>query len=172
MYKNNVTRPGSSNRSAVTSENGGEIVLYFDGLCEPRNPGGVATFGVVVYMGKKKIFSEGGLALARPFSDEASNNVAEYSALIRGMSWLIDNGLNRGRVTIRGDSRLVVNQLRGEFKVKARRIVELYHRASELLSQFRDVKVEWVDRSKNSEADLQSRIAYTRFLREENRKRS
>ncbi|MHB8567433.1 MAG: ribonuclease HI [Nitrososphaerales archaeon] len=141
------------------------IVMNFDGLCEPRNPGGVATYGVVIKRGGKKLFSDAGLAFAEPYSDEASNNVAEYSALIHGLEWLLQNGLNHEPTILCGDSRLVVNQMKGEFKVKARRIVQLYFRAKELASEFDNIRIEWVDRSTNTEADLLSRIGYSRFLK-------
>lgn len=143
-----------------------EIILYFDGLCEPKNPGGVATYGIIISRDGEKILAEGGLAEATPYTDEASNNVAEYSALIRGLSWLLERGLNNEKVVIRGDSRLVLNQLNGKFKVKALRLVELYHKSNELLSKFDNIELQWIDRSKNAEADLFSRIAYSKFLRE------
>lgn len=142
------------------------IILHFDGLCEPNNPGGVATYGVIISRDGEKLLAEGGLAEAEPYTNEASNNVAEYSALIRGLSWLLERGLSHEKVVIRGDSRLVLNQLKGQFKVKALRLVELYHKAKELLSHFDNVELQWVDRSENAEADLFSRIAYSKFLRE------
>jgi ribonuclease HI len=144
---------------------GAKIVVNFDGLCEPKNPGGVATYGIVVREGERKIHEESGLAYAKPWTDEASNNVAEYSALIHALEWLETNGYRDSEILIRGDSKLIINQLNGKFKVKAPRIVELFHRARELSTHFRNVKVEWVDRSLNKEADLLSRIAYSRFTR-------
>jgi ribonuclease HI len=139
------------------------IFMNFDGLCEPKNPGGIATYGVVITQNGKKIFEDGGIADAKPWTLEASNNVAEYSALIRGLEWLRKTGRSSSTIVIRGDSRLVVNQLNGKFKVKAPRIVELYHDARELMSEFANVRIEWIDRSLNKEADLLSRIAYSRY---------
>ncbi len=145
----------------MDSENA--FVVNFDGLCEPRNPGGVATYGVIVRQNGRKVFEDNGLADARPWTDDASNNVAEYSALIRGLEWLKKSGHLDSPVVIRGDSRLVVNQLNGLFKIKAPRLVERYRKAKELMSEFRDAKIEWVDRSFNEEADLLSRIAYSNY---------
>ena len=138
------------------------IILNFDGLCEPRNPGGIATYGVIIRKGGKKLFEGAGLAYAEPWTPEASNNVAEYSAIIKGLEWLKQNGCLDSKILVRGDSRLIVSQLNGTFKVKAIRLVELFRRAAEILSEFKDIKIEWVDRSLNSEADLLSRIAYAR----------
>ncbi len=141
------------------------IEVHFDGLCEPRNPGGVATYGVVIKMDGKKIFEECGLAEAKPWTNEASNNVAEYSALIRGLEWLKEHDLQRHKIVLLGDSKLVVNQLNGKFKVKAPRLVELYKRAMDLIATFKDIEVKWIDRSLNSDADLLSRIAYRKYLK-------
>jgi ribonuclease HI len=141
-------------------------VAYFDGLCEPINPGGVATFGVVVKKSGKTVFEQSGLAFAKPWTDEASNNVAEYSAAIHALEWLKSNGLQNETAVLRGDSRLIINQLKGGYKVKAKRIIELHRRASKLVAEFTRLKLEWVDRSRNSEADGLSRLAYRRFRSE------
>jgi ribonuclease HI len=152
-------------REKQASENE-EIVLNFDGLCEPKNPGGIATYGVVARRGNETIFEDSGLAKAKPWTLEASNNVAEYSALIRGLGWLLQSGFAGSRVVVRGDSKIVINQLNGIFKIKAPRLLELYREAKSLVSKFRKIRIEWVDRSKNSEADLLSRIAYHRLKRQ------
>ena len=140
--------------------------LNFDGLCEPKNPGGVATYGVVVGHNGETVYRDAGLAFAEPWSDEASNNVAEYSALIKGLEWLKQNSHLKSDVVIRGDSNLIINQLAGKYKVKAPRIIELYQRAAELFSEFEKARLEWVDRSQNQEADLMSRIAYAKYMRD------
>ena len=118
---------------------------------------------------KETIHEESGLAFAKPWTMEASNNVAEYSAIIHGLEWLDRNHLNSSCIVLRGDSKLVINQLKGLFKVKAIRIVELYQRAVKLLSRFQDVHIEWVERSENKEADLLSRIAYSRYSKKHGR---
>ncbi len=141
-------------------------VAYFDGLCEPVNPGGVATYGVVIKKDGVTVFEDSGLAFAKPWTQEATNNVAEYSAAIHALEWLKKNGLEDSDSVLRGDSRLIINQLRGAFKVKAKRIVDLHRRASKLLSEFNNLRLEWVDRSKNSEADRLSRLAYRKYRME------
>ena len=149
-----------------TLDRGETYFANFDGLCEPRNPGGVATYGLVIRKGNKIVFEDSGLAFAKPCTIEASNNVAEYSAAIKALEWLSNNGLQRSPIFLRGDSRLIINQLKGEFKVKATRLRALHGRAISLLREFSNLKLEWVDRSKNAEADLLSRRAYYRFKSE------
>jgi ribonuclease HI len=142
------------------------VYLNFDGLCEPVNPRGIATYGVVVRKGRVHLLEDSGLAFAKPWSDEASNNVAEYSALIKGLEWLRENKFLESQIIVRGDSSLVINQINGKFKVKAKRILMLHKRAVELIAQFRHIKVEWVNRNQNKEADLLSREAYRKVKRE------
>jgi ribonuclease HI len=148
----------------------GRLYVYFDGLCEPKNPGGVATYGLTIQSDGEVVFEDCGLADAKPWTDEASNNVAEYSAVIRALEWLDKNNKHSASIILRGDSKLIVNQLKGEFKVKSLRIIELHHRAKRLLSRFENLRIEWVDRNLNEEADRLSRIAYKRYIQEDKRK--
>lgn len=161
-----VRRPHEDTGFQTTFEFRDIYFAFFDGLCEPINPGGVATYGVVIRRGNETVFEDSGLAFARPWTKEASNNVAEYSAAIRALEWLSKNGLRQSPIVLRGDSRLIVNQLKGEFKVKAARIKDLHRRAANLLREFQNIRLEWVDRSKNAEADRLSRLAYRKFRRE------
>lgn len=139
--------------------------VYFDGLCEPKNPGGVATYGILIQQSGNTVHEESGLADAKPYSDEASNNVAEYSAIIHALEWLGKSGHTESQIIIRGDSKLIINQLTGVYKVKSLRIIELHHTAKKLLQKFKNLRIEWVNRELNQEADRLSRIAYKRYLR-------
>lgn len=144
--------------------------VYFDGLCEPKNPGGVATYGIVIRQGSESIYEESGLADAEPYSDEASNNVAEYSAIIHALEWLEKNDHLESEVVLRGDSKLIINQLTGVYKVKSLRIIELHHAAKKLLQKFTSLRLEWVNRELNQEADRLSRIAYKWYLRSQGKR--
>lgn len=141
------------------------ITLYFDGLCMPKNPGGVATFGYAVYVNGKKLNEGHGLVGAGMLGDDVSNNVAEYHALIRGLEYILSTGYN-GEVEIRGDSQLVIKQLCGNYAVRARRLVGLYTRAKDLLKLFSKTTLRWIPREENAEADRLSRMAFDDFLRE------
>lgn len=140
------------------------LYVYFDGLCEPKNPGGVATYGILIQQSGETVHEESGLAEAKPYSDEASNNVAEYSAIIHALKWLENNGHAESQIILRGDSRLIISQLNGVYKVKSLRIIEFHHRAKKLLQKFNNLRIEWVNRELNQDADRLSRIAYKRYL--------
>jgi ribonuclease HI len=142
------------------------VVVYFDGLCEPVNPGGIAAYGFVIYRGGERVHAGRGVVGAGYLGDDVTNNVAEYTALIKALEWLIENGFSGEELVVRGDSQLVIRQLRGEYAVKSPRIAPLYARVRGLLRRFRSVELEWVPRELNAEADALSRAAYEEFLRE------
>lgn len=139
------------------------MILMFDGLCEPYNPGGIATYGFVVYEDGKKLHEEGGFVGAGMLGDDVSNNVAEYTALIRGMEYLVKIGY-KGPLKVKGDSLLIIKQMRNEYAVRARRLVNLYAMANELTKNFEGVVFEWIPREDNIEADRLCRIAYEEFM--------
>ena len=139
------------------------MILYFDGLCEPINPGGVATYGFVIYKGRKKMHEENGTVGAGMLGDDVSNNVSEYTAMIRGMEKMLALGYS-GKVTVRGDSQLAINQLLGRYAVRAKRLMPLYDKTLELKAKFSGVKFEWIPRELNEEADALSRKAFEQFL--------
>ena len=142
-----------------------KVLVYYDGLCEPRNPKGVATYGFVVYRDGAKIGEGKGLA-AEPWSDGASNNVGEYRGLIAALEWLLEHGYQGAEVLVRGDSQLSIRQMQGWYSVSAPRIIPLHRRARELASKFSKVKFEWVPRERNEEADLLSELALRDYWRD------
>ncbi len=141
-------------------------MVYFDGLCEPVNPGGVAAYGFVIYRGGRRIAEGRGIVGAGYRGDDVTNNVAEYAALARALEWLIENGYAGEDLVVRGDSQLVIRQLQGAYAVRSARLAPLHRRVRELLSRFPRARFEWVPREENAEADSLSRAAYEEFLRE------
>jgi ribonuclease HI len=139
-----------------------EIQVYFDGLCQPYNPGGIACYGYVI-LAEGQQYSGYGLA-AEPFTDNATNNLAEYTGIIKALEWLLTNSYNNQKITVRGDSRLVINQINGKWKVKTITIIPLYQKAKSLIPEFKDIQIEWVPRDKNKEADILSNRAYQEVL--------
>jgi ribonuclease HI len=139
------------------------IEVYFDGLCQPVNPGGIACYAFVVKRDKETLHSDYGLA-AEPFSQDATNNVAEYTALIKSLEWLVTNNFTSGEVEVIGDSEFVVNQQNGKYKVKSKRIVPLYRKVLLLKDKFSCISIKHVLRGENREADRLTNIAYNKVL--------
>jgi ribonuclease HI len=81
----------------------------------------------------------------------ATNNVAEYSALIAGLEKAIELGLDE--VEVVSDSELMVKQMRGEYRVKNEALQELWSRARRLAGQVGSVGYTAVRREHNKLAD-------------------
>lgn len=134
--------------------------MLIDGLCEPTNPGGVATYGLVIYMDGRKTYKE-----SRALGEDSrmSNNVAEYQGLCAALSWLLDQCLMDKEIIIKSDSRLLVNQMGGRWKCRRGLYVSKYHEAQSLAKSFKNISYVWVPREENSEADNLTRLAYEAY---------
>ena len=81
----------------------------------------------------------------------AINTVAEYRALIEGLKLARSHGIQRIRVFL--DSELVVDQVNGRAKVGKEHIRPLHTEACLLREQFPNIRISWVPRKWNAEAD-------------------
>ena len=81
----------------------------------------------------------------------ATNNVAEYSALVAGLQKAAEMGVDE--VEVVSDSELLVNQMRGEWKVKNETLRELWRQASRLATRFDRITYSAVRREHNELAD-------------------
>ena len=82
---------------------------------------------------------------------QATNNVAEYAALLAALQRLAALGAQEAEILT--DSQLLARQLSGEYKVRAPHLLPLYRRAMAALSQLRRVRVQAVPREQNRRAD-------------------
>ncbi len=129
------------------------IQVYFDGLCQPVNPGGIACFAFIIKNRENTIHSH-----------NSTNNVAEYTAVIRALEWLLANNYQKEKIIVRGDSQLVIRQIERKFKVKAPNIIPLYHNVMSLISKFKHIQFELIPREQNKEADKLANYAYTKVI--------
>ncbi|MEP6625517.1 MAG: ribonuclease HI family protein [Acidimicrobiia bacterium] len=81
----------------------------------------------------------------------ATNNVAEYQALISGLEAAAE--FDAHRIEVRADSQLLIRQLEGRYRVKNAGLQPLYRRAMELLRGYAEVDLQHVYREDNTEAD-------------------
>jgi ribonuclease HI len=93
---------------------------------------------------------------------EATNNVAEYHALLLGLALADEHGVRR--VEVRMDSELVVRQVEGSYKVKKAHLRELHSQVREAAERFEEVVVRHVPREENGEADRLANLAVERAL--------
>ena len=131
------------------------ITLYFDGLCRPRNPGGVATYGYVIYKDGKKVKSGYGVVGS---GAGMTNNVAEYSALKHAAEWVRGN-CTEDEIVIKGDSQLVIHQMNGTWQIKSKTSKKFVPEIRKLL-EGRKTSFVWIPREQNEEADQLSNVAY------------
>jgi ribonuclease HI len=118
--------------------------MYFDG-CSKGNPG-LSGAGAVIYKNGEEIWSNSYFV-----SDSATNNVAEYFGLIRGLKRAIK--MNIRHLIVKGDSQLIIKQMTGQYQVKSESMIKLYNIAKELETQFENISYEHVYRKYNKRAD-------------------
>jgi ribonuclease HI len=114
------------------------------------NPG-PAGIGVVIEDEQGEVQKEIGEPLGR-----TTNNVAEYTAMIRALEEA--RALGCARLAVYTDSELMAHQLNGKYAVKAAHLLPLYQRAKSLMAQFEAATVTHVRREHNKRADALSNI--------------
>lgn len=113
------------------------LALYSDGGCDP-NPGTMA-IAAVLYDGRKEINR-----VVAVLPEEGTNNIAEYQALIDGL--LLAAVEEPDELVCYTDSKLMVRQLRGDWRIKKPHLDKLVDRALELMRQFENVEVKLTSR--------------------------
>ncbi|MEK6986363.1 MAG: ribonuclease HI family protein [Candidatus Thermoplasmatota archaeon] len=119
-----------------------KATVWFDGACL-GNPGPMGAGAVVETGDKRQELSKG--------MGRGTNNEAEYHGLLLGLRHALAAGVDE--VTVRGDSQLVLRQVEGRYAVRAPGLQPLHAEAVALLKRFRTVKLEWIPRAANADAD-------------------
>ena len=125
------------------------ITAYFDGGAR-SNPG-PAGYGVYIVDDLGNVLAELSGSLGN-----TTNNIAEYNGLIAALQWAVDHDVTA--ITIKGDSLLIIEQMRGNYKVKNEGLRPLHMKARLLVMQIGNVKFEHVRREHNKEADRLSNV--------------
>jgi ribonuclease HI len=129
-----------------------EADLYFDGASR-GNPG---LSGVGIYIIDSS--TKNPVIEKSVFIGKTTNNVAEYTGLIIGLKTAKELGITR--LNIFSDSLLVVNHIKGIYKIKNSRLLPLYTQAVNYLKLFGDgFEIAHILRAKNSKADQLANIA-------------
>ena len=127
-----------------------KATLFADGGAR-GNPG-PAALGAVLYDQSGDV-----LAAFGEYIGTATNNVAEWRAVLAGMEKAVELGVEV--LAIRLDSELVVRQLTGVYRVKHPALIPLHERARTLMRKFRAVDVRHVPRKQNAAADAEGNQA-------------
>ena len=118
--------------------------IQFDGAAIP-NPGEMG-IGVVLIEDKRLIAK-----ISQKLPDRGTNNIAEYTALLTGLTKALELGWKH--ILIEGDSKLVINQVKGAWKINKAHLKRLHARVIKELSKFDSYALNWIPRNKNSVAD-------------------
>ena len=121
------------------------IVVNVDGASR-GNPG-ESGIGVAIFDKDLNLINE-----ACDYLGVATNNVAEYKALILGIK--LSTKYNAKRILFKADSELMVKQIKGEYRVKNAQLKLLFTEAQSLLKKLPNWKIMHVPREENKEADL------------------
>ena len=134
------------------------LMVYIDGACEPVNPGGTGSYGLIVRDGDKVLISLGAV-VGR--GKTMSNNVAEYSGLIAFLKWYIAGVKSgNGPPVVHSDSKLLVMQMTGEWKARGGLYLPWHTAAKGLICQHHlSIRFKWIPREENTEADELSKRA-------------
>jgi ribonuclease HI len=131
------------------------LILHCDGAAR-GNPG-PAGVGVHIADQEGNVLAE----IAEGIG-ETTNNVAEYTAAIRGLERARE--LGAVEVHLRSDSRLLIEQLSGRWKIKNKNLIRLHREVRELAQAFERVTYEHVPRERNVEADLLANLGVDAWL--------
>jgi ribonuclease HI len=125
------------------------ITAHVDGGAR-GNPG-PAGYGVV-------ITDESGQVLAELYEaiGISTNNIAEYRGLLAALEWALAHG--HRTLHIKSDSLLIIQQMRGSYRVKNEGLLPLYRQARHLIAKIGDVTFEHVRREQNRDADRLSNL--------------
>jgi ribonuclease HI len=159
------------------------LLLFVDGGCEPKNPGGAATSGWVLYDPKDTSVSlaEQG-EVVKDGGPLATNNYGEYNALILALDWLVKQRW-QGDLTIKADSKLLIEQVSGRWKVKAEHLKPLRENIWNFLLALNLVRIDevnpelpppwknschfmWIPRDSNQYANDLCRSAYQDYKKQ------
>jgi len=144
-YDDKVVVQGSdpTRLTALLNEGGGRAHVYFDGASRGNpGPGGIGWCLVTA----DGIVAEGGERIGT-----VTNNQAEYAALIRALEAADEYGFDE--IDVRGDSQLIVKQVRGEWNANDPELREKRVRVRELLERFDRWSIGHVPREINERAD-------------------
>jgi len=120
-----------------------KLQIFTDGAAR-GNPG-PAGIGIVIKQAGQII------AEIADYIGKTTNNIAEYSAFIRGLEQAVK--LKAKEISVFCDSELLVKQIKGEYRVKNQGLAPLFARAKALIDNFDKFEITFIPREKNKAAD-------------------
>lgn len=125
------------------------VEIHIDGASR-GNPGPSASGILIKDVGGKEILRRG------EFLGETTNNVAEYTALLRALKFLVKTNkrnIAEVQLLIHSDSDLLINQLTGNYRIRSKNLMPLAIEARRLLKRFQGFEFKLINRKDNKVAD-------------------
>ncbi len=119
-----------------------ETIAYIDGASR-GNPG-KAAYGVFIRIDEREVILKG-------FLGNKTNNVAEYEGLLALLNWAVDKKIQSLKVF--SDSKLLVEQIKGRYKIKSENLKDLNLKAKEIIKKIPNFKIYYIKREHNKIAD-------------------
>lgn len=128
-----------------------KVVMHFDGACTNTAKDGNIGIGVYAYYSdepQQHLFE-----ISKPFGI-GTNNEAEYTSLIVGLTELVNRKFNKGIVEVKGDSKLVINQVNNVYATNEFRMYQYRNKVQEMMEKyFPNITLVHIPREENSYAD-------------------
>ena len=136
------------------------VTVRFLGQCLPRNPGGIACYAYIIRNKEGLLLHESCGLAAEPNSTSSTNSVANYTALVKALEWLIKNRYTKDIIKVYGNSKLVVSQINdGESVISSNKnilsknVLPLYTKVMKMKSKFYYVSFEMNSNNDNNHID-------------------
>ena len=136
------------------------VTVRFLGQCLPRNPGGIACYAYIIRSKEGLLLHESCGLAAEPNSTSSTNSVANYTALVKALEWLIKNRYTKDIIKVYGNSKLVISQINdGESVISSNKniisknVLPLYTKVMKMKSKFYYVSFEMNSDNDNNHID-------------------
>ena len=136
------------------------MTVRFLGQCLPRNPGGIACYAYIIRNKEGLLLHESCGLAAEPNSTSSTNSVANYTALVKALEWLIKNRYTKDIIKVYGNSKLVISQINdGESVISSNKnmisknVLPLYTKVMKMKSKFYYVSFEMNSNNDNNHID-------------------
>jgi ribonuclease HI len=132
------------------------ITAYFDGSCEPKNPGRLSAYGAVIFYDGNIMWADYGV---HSLPGDTTNNQAEYAGYVALLAEFFRRGWCHETIAVYGDSDLVIKQMQGKWKIKNGVYTKLAKRAQQQTRSFSRLSIHWIPREENGVADFLSHMS-------------
>ncbi len=130
-----------------------KIIIHTDG--GSRGNPGIGGAGAVITDERGEVLAE----ISEYLGDGVTNNYAEYEAVILALDKCAELGFYDANIEIRADSKLAIEQLNGNWKVRNPSVKKQFERVCKLLNKFKKISFKHIPRKENIRADKLANIA-------------